>query len=156
MLKREYCPVTRYSVRWPCAVLPYGIAAKLVAMLFCVLVVRNIFSRSTNPPGVNTASPMLNDPAAPGSLSLVPGRLADRQRSRDWSCSQVPRSRELGYAWQRRSLLVIVRSRPTPLDRLSLAPLALQFLAVVPLPAVRFAQVLREERPTESQRLRCS
>src|SRR5258708_27987274 len=72
MLKREYCAVERYSVRWPGAVLPYGIAAKLVAMLFCVLVVRNMFSRSTNPPGVNTASPMLKEPSGLGfSFSWV-------------------------------------------------------------------------------------
>src|SRR5271168_3055350 len=66
MLKREYCAVERYSVRWPCAVLLYGIAAKLVAILFCVLVVRNTFSKSTNPPGVNTASPMLKEPSGFG------------------------------------------------------------------------------------------
>src|SRR5262249_19231991 len=58
MLKREYWPVERYSVRWPCTVLLKGMALKLVADTLPVLVVRKIFSKSTNPPGVNSAAPM--------------------------------------------------------------------------------------------------
>src|ERR1700722_18943014 len=40
--------------------------AKLVAMLLWVFVVRNIFSKSTNPPGVRTASPSLIDAGGAG------------------------------------------------------------------------------------------
>ena len=58
-LRREYCAVVRNSLIFPCGVLLKGIEAKDVAMLLCVLVVRKIFSRSTNPPGVRTASPIL-------------------------------------------------------------------------------------------------
>src|SRR5258708_5255658 len=60
-LKREYWPVARYSVRWPATVLLNGMAQKLVAVTLPVLVVRKMFSKSTNPPGVNSVPPMRND-----------------------------------------------------------------------------------------------
>src|SRR5215510_15014156 len=76
MLKREYWPVERYSVRWPCTVLLYGIAPKLVAATLPVLVVRKMFSKSTNPPGVKSAAPILKDsgllaPCASGCCGCV-------------------------------------------------------------------------------------
>src|SRR5262249_49378234 len=58
MLNREYWPVERYSVRWPATVLLKGMAPKLVAATLPVLVVRKTFSKSTKPPGVNSAAPM--------------------------------------------------------------------------------------------------
>src|SRR5260370_34517924 len=61
MLNREYCPVARYSVRWPGIVLLKGMVQKLVAATLPVLVVRKTFSKSTNPPGVKSASPILKD-----------------------------------------------------------------------------------------------
>src|SRR5260370_10736168 len=61
MLNREYCPVARYSVRWPATVLLKGIDQKLVAVTLPVLVVRKTFSKSTKPPGVNSAAPMRNE-----------------------------------------------------------------------------------------------
>src|SRR5215510_227444 len=61
MLNREYCPVERYSVRCPCTVLLNGIAPKLVAATLPVLVVRKMFSKSTNPPGVKSAAPILKE-----------------------------------------------------------------------------------------------
>src|SRR6266853_3921060 len=61
MLNREYCPVARYSVRWPWTVLLYGTSQKLVAVTLPVLVLRKTFSKSTKPPGVNSAAPMRND-----------------------------------------------------------------------------------------------
>src|SRR5713226_8130248 len=61
MLNREYCPVARYSVRCPCTILLNGMAQKLVAATLPVLVVRKTFSKSTNPPGVKSASPILKD-----------------------------------------------------------------------------------------------
>src|SRR5579864_2207363 len=60
-LIREYCPVERYSVRWPAAVLLNGMAQKFVAVTLPVLVVRKIFSKSTNPPGVKSVLPMRKD-----------------------------------------------------------------------------------------------
>src|SRR5580693_841167 len=51
---------------------------KLVAMLLCVLVVRNIFSKSTNPPGVRTASPILMEPGAFCRSLCCAARAAER------------------------------------------------------------------------------
>src|SRR6202050_5679195 len=61
MLKRENCAVRRYSESWPCVVLLNGMAAKFVAILFWVLVVRKISSTSTNPPSLISAEPILKD-----------------------------------------------------------------------------------------------
>src|SRR3989441_6219385 len=61
MLNREYCAVERYSVRWPATVLLKGMAQKFVAATLPVLVVRKMFSKSTNPPGVKSAAPILKD-----------------------------------------------------------------------------------------------
>src|SRR5215469_12407298 len=58
MLNREYWPVERYSVKWPATPLLNGMLPKLVAATLPVLVVRKTFSKSTNPPGVNSAPPM--------------------------------------------------------------------------------------------------
>src|SRR5215831_7514790 len=60
-LNREYWPVDLNSVRWPATVLLNGIAKKLVAEMLPVLVVRKTFSKSTKPPGVNSAAPMRNE-----------------------------------------------------------------------------------------------
>src|SRR6266850_5458636 len=66
---RENCAVLRNSETCPCGVLLKGIVAKFEAMLLCVFVVRKIFSKSRNPPGVNTSRPILTDdcPVAPWS-----------------------------------------------------------------------------------------
>src|SRR5712692_1917233 len=64
MLNREYCAVARYSVRWPAGFVlePLnGMVQKVVAATLPVLVVRKTFSKSTNPPGVKSASPILKD-----------------------------------------------------------------------------------------------
>src|SRR5215831_20568671 len=71
MFKREYCPVTRNSVRWPCTVLLKGIAPKLVAAEFVVLVERKMFSKSTKPPGVNSAAPIRNESGDSGTFSCI-------------------------------------------------------------------------------------
>src|SRR5215831_7318335 len=60
-LNREYWPVDLYAVRWPATVLLNGIAKKLVAAMLPVLVVRKTYSKSTKPPGVNSAAPMRNE-----------------------------------------------------------------------------------------------
>src|SRR5215471_16256646 len=60
-LNREYWPVDLNSVRWPATVLLNGIAKKLVAEMLPVLTVRKTFSKSTKPPGVNSAAPMRNE-----------------------------------------------------------------------------------------------
>src|SRR3954452_1954526 len=61
MFQREYCPVARYSVRCPAAVLLNGIAPKLVLTTLPVFTVRKIFWKSTNPPGVKSMPPMRNE-----------------------------------------------------------------------------------------------
>src|SRR5215467_15217356 len=55
---REYWPVERNSVRCALTELLNGMAQKLVAATLPVLVVRKMFSKSTKPPGVNSAPPM--------------------------------------------------------------------------------------------------
>src|SRR3954462_82969 len=61
MFQREYCPVARYSVRCPAAVLLNGIVPKLVLTTLPVFTVRKIFWKSTNPPGVKSMPPMRNE-----------------------------------------------------------------------------------------------
>src|SRR5271170_643839 len=51
--------------------------AKLVAILLWVFVVRYIFSKSTNPPGVSTASPILMDAGGAGGPACFACGFAD-------------------------------------------------------------------------------
>src|ERR1041385_3094417 len=58
---REYCPVARYSVRCPAAVLLNGIPPKPVDTTEPVFTDRNIFWKSMKPPGVKSIPPMRKD-----------------------------------------------------------------------------------------------
>src|SRR6266481_1127772 len=61
MLRREFAAVRRVSERWPATVLLKGMEKKLVPPGAPVLVLRKMVVKSTKPPGVKSAPPILND-----------------------------------------------------------------------------------------------
>src|SRR5258708_33041966 len=101
MLNREYCPVERYSVRCPCTVLLNGIAQKLVAVTKPVWVLRKTFSKSTKPPGVKSAAPILKDNGDSFGLSAWSGRAATFTGLFVFSeaLTRRPESAELDSCW---------------------------------------------------------
>src|SRR5215472_9559666 len=77
IFQREYCPVARYSVRCPAAVLLKGIAPKLVETTEPVFTVRKMFWKSMNPPGVKSIPPMRNDSGDSFGFSVSCTAVAD-------------------------------------------------------------------------------
>src|SRR5258708_27830257 len=160
-LKGEFPPVERTKGRCPATVLLNGMAQKLVPATLPVLVVRKMFSKSRNPPGVKSAPPIRKDsgesfglswgasvagftPALPFSEALTscaeaPAPEASRMETCLRNCSSSCCCRVISFCWSARAWRRAFNSVAT--DASSEADLVLLVFWAVTTPEARSTRI---------------